>query len=195
MTQEKLSIARGDKLTPDTWNEFVSRLRHDCIGKGVENHYTADAIFIVQVRKIICGLDMDFTNKKMVFCDDQQWFSVQEYWDDLEDNEKDGLNSKSVEMHGEIFPDLSEFWQWDMLSELDNHTVTGWDETWEYVNSHFTNDAAEAFILRKKHDYKNGLRVYVDAQSYCYEFNIIKQAIIDGRITLIDSSVTRENQP
>ena len=36
--------------------------------------------------------------------------------------------------------------QWYVLAELEGHTVTGWDEQWVYVNTHFTHAAAEAFI-------------------------------------------------
>ena len=48
--------------------------------------------------------------------------------------------------------------------------------------AHFTQEAADAFIARKKHDFPDGLRVYVDAQTYCWEFNAIKEAILSGRI-------------
>ncbi|MNR29189.1 hypothetical protein D3C85_1465610 [compost metagenome] len=76
--------------------------------------------------------------------------------------------------------------QWDILGELDDHTVTGWDDRWVPVNSHFTKDAAEAFIKRKRHDYREGMRVYVDAQTHCWEYNTIKEAILQGRIGLTD---------
>ena len=72
--------------------------------------------------------------------------------------------------------------QWDLLADLPDHTVTGWDDRWEYVCSHLTQDAADAFIARKKHDYREGLRVCVEAQTYCWEFNAIKQAILDGQL-------------
>ena len=46
-------------------------------------------------------------------------------------------------------------------------------------------DDADAFIKRKGHDYREGLRVYVDATSYSWELNTIKAAILDGRIGFI----------
>lgn len=73
--------------------------------------------------------------------------------------------------------------QWYVLGELEDHTVTGWDDRWEYVNAHFTHAAAEAFIQRKKHDYQEGMRVYVESQYYAWEFNAIKEAILDGTLT------------
>ena len=59
------------------------------------------------------------------------------------------------------------------------------EERWEFVCQHFTRDAADAFIKRKGHDYREGLRVYVDATSYSWELNTIKAAILDGRIGFI----------
>lgn len=114
------SLATGQALNAATWADFVQRLRYDCNGEGVRDHCTANAIFIVEARKIVCGLE--------------------------------------------------------------GHTVTGWDEQWVYVNAHFTHAAAEAFIKRKKHDYRHGMRVYVESQYYAWEFNAIKQAILDGTL-------------
>jgi len=119
------TLATGATLTPETFADFVARLRHDVAGEGVKDHYTADAIFIVQARK-----------------------------------------------------------QWSILDALPDHTVTGWDEKWEYVSAHMTKDAAEAFIQRKKHDYRKGLRVYVESQCYCWEYNTIIAALMSGELVL-----------
>ena len=87
---------------------------------------------------------------------------------------------------------LSESDQWDILADLPEHTVSGWDERWEHVNSHLTKEAAEAFIRRKKHDYRDGLRVYVEAQIYCWEFNEIIKGLLDGRIVFAADRPTHE---
>lgn len=71
--------------------------------------------------------------------------------------------------------------QWEVLGELDDHTVTGWNKRWEIVNSHFTKEAAEACIRRKQHDYPE-LRVYVESLYYAREFEAIKAAIFDGTL-------------
>lgn len=185
MTENK-TLANGASLSHETFADFVERLRHDCVGKGVEDHYTADAIFIVQARRMIFGIDRHYTDKVAVIVDEQNWMSPQAYWDDLEEEERTALDAAAEENHGHLFLECHEYEQWDILAELDEHTVTGWDERWEYINTHFTKEAAEAFIRRKAHDYRDGLRVYVDAQSYCWEFNAIKQALMDGRLLLSD---------
>lgn len=180
------SLAIGADLNTDTWADFVARLRHDCVGEGVRDHYTADAIFIVQANRLITGLDTDYCDKRVLLYEDSEWFSPVEYYDSLDDDERASLDENALLQEDCGFLDMDQSDQWEMLTEMDEFTVTGCDEQWEFVNSHFTKDAAEAFIRRKKHDYPRGLRVYVDAQVYCWEYNAIKAAILDGRIGLYD---------
>jgi hypothetical protein len=175
-----MSLAKGMPLTEETWNDFVSRLRHDCVGKGVEDHYTADAIFIVQAKRRIFGIDPDFGGDKVVLYDESYWLSPEDYYNDLDDEGKEDLDAKSIIG----FLELRDWQQWDLLAELEDHTVTGVIDEWEYVNAHLTKDSAEAFIARKKHDYRDGLRVCVEAQVYCWEYNTIKEAILSGRLVL-----------
>lgn len=44
----KLSIASGNKLTPETFADFVQRLKYHCQGEGVSDHCTADAISLLK---------------------------------------------------------------------------------------------------------------------------------------------------
>lgn len=176
------SIAKGAALDAATWADFVKRLHHDCVGEGVDDHSTAEALFTVQARRIDSGIDREYASNTLVAHEDSQWFSPQEYWDDLDEEERAELDAAAQTDSGENFLALDTWSQWEILGALDGHTVTGWEERWEYVNSHFTKDAAEAFIARKKHDYRDGIRVYVEAQIYCWEFNAIKAAILSGKL-------------
>lgn len=187
MSETNQSLARGAKLTPETFADFIQRLRHHCAGEGVEDHCTADALFIVQARRIVSGIDRDYTDQLLVYCDDYTWYSPKSYWDECGEEAQANLNAKAQDVSECDFLQLDELGQWDILAELPDHTVTGWHEQWEYVNSHFTKEAAEAFIKRKAHDYRDGLRVYVDAQLYCWEFNAIKEALISGALVLRES--------
>ena len=195
MTEQnnKHTLATGADLTPAMFEDFRQRLVHHSRGEGVRDHCTADAIFIVEARRLACGIDTDYTDNRVVFRDDSEWFSPQEYWNDLDEEERAELDEAAQE-HGCLdFLELHEEAQWEVLGELEDHTVTGWDERWEYVNAHFTREAAEAFIKRKAHDYPKGLRIYVDAQLYCWEWNAIKAAIMDGRLGLVNESpITQE---
>lgn len=178
------TLATGAALTPESFNDFIQRLLHHCVGEGVNNHHTANALFIVQARRELAGIDRDYTDQWLVYCDDQTWHSPQAYWDDSDEESQAMLNAKAQEESEVDFLQLSESDQWEILGNLDDHTVTGWDEQWEYVNAHFTKEAAEAFIKRKAHDYRKGLRVYVEAQLYCWEFNAIKEALLSGQLVL-----------
>ena len=187
-----MSIATGSDLSAETFNDFVQRLRHDVRGKGVDDHCTADAIFIVQARRIIFGIGRDYTDKVAVGVDESMYFSPQEYWDSVGLIRRTRLDRMADAEHEEPFLRLEDYEQWDLIGALDDHTVAGWDERWEYVNSHFTKDAAEAFIKRKKHDYPDGLRVYVEAQVHCWEFNSIIKGLLDGRIVFSEQANFKE---
>ncbi|MGE8185912.1 hypothetical protein [Pseudomonas sp. NPDC086278] len=94
------------------------------------------------------------------------------------------MNAKVQEDNECGFLELDTDAQWELLSELDDHTVTGWNKRRKIVNSHFTKEAAEAFIRRKKHDYGE-MRVYVESQYYAWEFEAIKEAILNGTLTYV----------
>jgi hypothetical protein len=176
------SLATGADLNVATWADFVERLRHDCNGAGVKWHHTAAALFTVQTKRIDYGFEPDYAEGLVVCLEDRTWFSPKEYWDDLDDDERGEIDDQVMADRECSFLDLDEDDQWDILRELDNHTVTGWNHRWEIVNSHFTKDAAEAFIRRKKHDYGE-MKVYVESQYYAWEFEAIKAAILDGTLT------------
>lgn len=181
---EKQSIAIGAQLTPETFSDFVERLLYHTQGEGVHDHCTADAIFLVQAKKIVSGIDENYTDQLMVYCDDCQWYSPKEYWDDLDAGGKRLLNKKVKHEHETTFLKLPKYEQWEVLRSLPDHSVTGWDYRWDFVSAHFTKEAAEAYIARKKHDYRDGLRVFVEAQVYCWEFNTIKKALLDGNLVM-----------
>lgn len=183
MSDKPDSLVYGN-LTPDTWADFVARLRYDCNGERVRDHHTAAAIFIVEHRRIVCGLDMDYTEQRLVYFNsgESECFSPKEYWDQCDRHEKAELN-KAMQKWSECqFMKASDDDQWYVLGELEDHTVTGWQEEWVYLNAHLTYDAAQAFITRKKHDYRRGMRVYVDSQYYCWEYEAIKAAILSGEL-------------
>lgn len=175
-------------LDKQSWQDFVTRLEHDCKGKMAESHCTADAIFIVQARRRTIGIDAAYTDK-FCLCDQEGtvWESPEDYYKCLDEYQQEEMDAACKEEHWCKFLDCDEKEAFALACEFDEELIlTGWDDRWEYVNSHFTYAAAERFIKRKKHDYRLGLRIYVDAQSYCWEFNTIKEGILNGAITLIE---------
>lgn len=187
METEIKSLAKGFELMQESFVDFVARLKHDCVGDGVKDHCTADAIFIVQRNRYVFGIDIDYAERVCVILEDSHWEDPDKFYNDhIEYSIAMKLDEYAQDLVGQDFLLLDEVDKWDAIKEIEGVIVTGMDERWEYVNSHFTKDAAEAFIKRKKHDYPEGLRVYVEAQLYCWEFNEIKKALIDGKLKLVD---------
>lgn len=179
-----VSLAIGAQLTAETFNDFVARLKYHCRGEGVNEHCTAAAIFTVQARRLIYGINEDYTDKIAIICEDRAWHSVAEYIADCDADELTDLHITSMSQWDAPFMALDDNDKLEVISQRDDHTVTGWDERWEHIGTHFTKEAAEAFIARKSHDYRDGLRMYVEAQPHAWEFEAIKEAIMDGRLTL-----------
>lgn len=180
---ETATLAKGAALSPDTWADFVARLHHDCVGEGVNEHYTADAVFLVQ-KRVWQTVPEDISDILRVHTDGYDE-PLDEFIEDLEPEELEALDK---EVDGS-FADAGAYEQKEALAKLHpDSTLYHAYEDWETVNQHFTKAAAEAFIARKKHDYRHGLRVYVDASTYSWELNTIKAAILDGRIGLLPAA-------
>lgn len=183
------SLAAGGPLNKESWADFVSRLQHDCIGEGASRHITADALFIVQARRYTYGIDLDYGAELAIYSDDIAYQTPVDFYENgLDEDGRVSLDQKSMTEHDLAFLKLAEADQRRLLAEIDGVIVTGRAERWDFVSAHFTRDAADAFIRRKAHDYRDGLRVYVEAQTYSWEYNTIKDAIMDGRLILKDSA-------
>jgi hypothetical protein len=146
------------ELTKEIFDDFISRLRYHNQGEGVKYHCTANPIFLVQKRERVYGFDSQYI-------DDYIWINV-----DNDHAEADTRTAKRLDALDDDGRDTS---PWEKVYYVDR---------WEYVSTHLTKEAAEAFIVHKKHDYAQ-LRVYVDCQVYCWEFNTIVEGLLDGKIT------------
>jgi hypothetical protein len=146
------------ELTKETFDDFVSRLRYHNKGEGVNDHCTRDPIFIVESRKRIYGFDPQYGGDYYV-------------WSDTDDREREA-DARTAKRLDALDDDGRDTGKWEKVYYQDR---------WEYVCSHFTKEAAEAFVARKKHDYDE-LRVYVDCQLYCWEYNAIIEGLLSGKI-------------
>lgn len=186
------TLATGAGLTPETWADFVARLHYDCVGEGVNDHYTADAVFLVQMR-VKRATEEDYAD----FCeiypgDGERTRPPEEYFEDMDEETQAALN----EAAGGNFIEADSYNQKEALSQhCQEAALLHMVEDWETVNQHFTKEAAEAFIRRKKHDYRDGLRVYMGASTYSWELNTIKAAILSGRIGLMPDAQTQGTTP
>lgn len=68
------SIADGAKLTPETFADFIERLKYHHRGEGVSRHITADPIFMVQKESTIYGMDTDYCDGRFVMAMKYSWF-------------------------------------------------------------------------------------------------------------------------
>lgn len=188
MSTENPTLARGAELTPDTWADFVARLRHDCVGEGVHEHYTADAVFLVE-KAVKYPVPEGYGGNPVIFDGCEVSESPEDFFAGCCDENKAKLNeSCDGDWLGADDDDKSSA----LAEHLPDYSLVYEETRWETLNQHFTKAAAEAFIARKKHDYRNGLRVYVDASTYSWELNTIKAAILDGRIGLIHKPALKE---
>lgn len=182
------SLAKGAPLTTESWNDFATRLRHDCVGEGVREHCTADALFIVEAKVYDYGIDVDYGGQLQI-CDydsGDEFATPNAYYVEASKAAQRKLDDTAKEAGYEKFLDAFDHVQLELIEDSGvDVNIVGRKERWEYVNSHFTRDAAEAFIARKKHDYRDGLRVYVEAQTHCWEFNAIKEAILAGKLIYV----------
>ncbi|EEC5689068.1 hypothetical protein G5E17_003411 [Salmonella enterica] len=110
------SIADGAKLTPETFADFVERLKYHHRGEGVNRHATADPIFMVQKQTTIYGLAEEYGESKIVHFEECEWESPQEYWDDLDEQQQEELNAFCIDQCDTAFTDLDEDAQWEVLA-------------------------------------------------------------------------------
>jgi hypothetical protein len=186
------SLASGAELSADTFADFVARLRHDCIGQGVSEHCTADAIFVVKSKRYLYGIDTDYTDDLAIHVDDRYWHTIEEYLNDADASTIAMLDQKAIATCRKLaeldhpFTGLSIREQFETIGTLDEHSVYGFAEQRSLVSVHFTQRAAEAFIANRQKDYEHPLQVFVESQNYCDEFNAIKQAIMNGKLIFKD---------
>ena len=165
------------ELTGKNFSDFIERLKYHNLGEGVGDHGTANPLFIVQSLKWINGIDLDFDPKH--------------YWTDCDSNEQELTDEELVveikrleSEEGYVFDGYHLGWDDNIsVAESEEHVFEkiGYTENWEYVCAHFTKEGAEAFIKRKKHDHRE-LRIFVDSQYWCWEFNTIIEGLLSGKI-------------
>ena len=62
--------------------------------------------------------------------------------------------------------------------------MTGFRDEWKFLNAHFTNDSANHYIKKHGHKHEGELRVSVESMYRCNEFNLIRDAIMNGELVL-----------
>jgi len=164
------------ELTEENYEDFITRLKFHVDGEGVNDHWTSNAIFIVQSLRLIGGIDLDY--------DPDHYWTDCDHEAELTDSEL-GLELVEWSEAGDQYDEFDI--KSDRFVMRGNEILfekIGYHENWDYVNAHLTREAAEAFIKRKSHDHRK-LRIYVDSQYWCWEFNAIIEGLLSGKIGLI----------
>lgn len=184
------TLAQGAELSPETWADFVKRLHEGVRGNRVKDHCTADAIFEVQELRAVYGIDLDYADSKCAFFNEDSELSftcADDWYNHFEESERLEIDAETEDG----FLNLSGCEKWELIENFDGWTVTGYCEKWEPVCTHLTYEAAEAFISRKKHDYKK-LQIFVESRYMSWEFNTIINGILDGKIVLANADKSSE---
>jgi len=186
MINGKETLIHGE-LAKESFDDFIERLRYQVRGAGVNEHVTDSATFVVQRKRLITGIDKDYTDNTLLILDDSYNFDFDDFASGFDDEELDQLIIEgapitladgvySCESDRDLFD-----WVEDNKSYDWNATHAGYDYIWEYVNHHMTKEAAEAFIQRKKHDYGE-MRVFIGSAYWSWELMAIMNGLLDGKI-------------
>lgn len=176
----------GAPLTAELFNEFIERLRHDCVGAGVSEHHTADVIFLVEQQDFIYGIDTDYAPHLAVFCGESYYHSISEFMAIYRDSHQGLLDDLCRQLHDKLFDAVDEPAQFEAIGELEGFTLIGYQEHWTLVNFHFTQSSADHFVLKHGHKYDGALRICQESQDRSFEFNAIKNALLNGNLVWRD---------
>ncbi|MER1961463.1 hypothetical protein KC821_10135 [Proteus vulgaris] len=179
---EVKSLADGDNLNNETWNNFIERLKYHNQGDGVNYHATAYPIFTVREKITVTGSEDDNVG---ICCEGEYYDDVNDAFNWLEMDEANTLKAQSEEGAGCSWDNLSDYDKANTIIDIvDDAYIYYWKWDYRTVNSHLTKEAAERFIKRKQHDYGK-LSIYVESAYWCWELRTIIDAMMDGRIKYV----------
>lgn len=176
------------ELTKESFEDFKQRLHDLRRGNRVDDHCTSSAIVQVRQDKKVYGFDPDYGDNKVIIIpeDDHATYDTpMEWFADLDEEAKEAINAQLAEDEEPPFPELTEFNQWDFAADYEGVSITCWQYQTEVINTHLTMESAEKFIKNQRHNYPNAY-TYVDSQWRVPEYNVIIDAILDGKIGFIN---------
>jgi hypothetical protein len=176
----------SNEITQEFFEDFKSRLHNLRRGELVHQHITADAY--VQVRRTVrvYGFTSDFSDNPVIVdtLNHDSFDTPDEWYESLEPEEKEVITEALAE-DDEIFEDLSDHRKWETIDLLDQYDVVRWNTKEEILSTHMTMESALTFIERHKHNYPSAY-TYVESAYRMPEYNLIMNAILDGKIGFIN---------
>ncbi|THB29054.1 hypothetical protein [Providencia sp. MGF014] len=176
------SLADGDNLNQETWDNFIERLKYHNQGESVNYHATSYPIFTVIEKVTVTGSEDDNVG---ICCEGEYFDDVNDAFDWLDEETKNTLKSQSEEDAKCSWSNLSDYDKANSIIDVvDDSYIYYWKWDYRTVNSHLTKEAAERFIKRKQHDYGK-LSIYVESAYWCWELRAIIDAMMDGKIKYV----------
>jgi hypothetical protein len=142
-----------------------------------DNRMTANPIFVVQEEEMILGFHRDYT-------DDAAWVDMDsgEFFIHTERDEVVAeLISDGFPYEGKTPGEIT-----DEMIEQSGYVSMGYNKRWKHISAHLTEKAANRYIEANGHRHSGDLRVYVDSQYRCHEFNAVVEALRSGQLILTD---------
>lgn len=175
-------LTRTGHLTKQTFADFKNRLWDACEGNGVSAHCTANALFVVQRRVTTWGLMDGYAQHWGVVASGKPYDSLAQFYESECEERRRLMDESAQNLYGLPFVELAHDQAADLLErrEVD---VVGYRYSWAFVSAHFTPEAAARYVDKNQMGFDEPLRVYVASQAYCDEFNAVKNALMDGRIS------------
>lgn len=174
-----------NKFTQDEWLQLITDLKSS---QTEFNAGTANPIFHVQEEKKIFGFNSEYSDKQCWIDGEEgtEFATALDYFNELDAEDKHSLNGLAVEEHSELFTDLDESDQEDILKDFSKSNdlrlyKTNFKVEWFDVGVFLTRQEADWFINRKQHDYGK-LRVYVKSLYWAPQHKRLIQAILNGEL-------------
>lgn len=160
--------------------------------KGIGNAFTRSPLFLVQVKKIEWGYEEEYSEEHAIYFDDSYWYTSQEFYDDhsLEEEEEleyflKGTSWAAKRFFRESHKDwnLKQLWEWIYYHLPDSeYCFCHGNPRWETINYFITRKQAENFVESKSGKDSLSVRIYVDSLYRSNEFEILLEAIAQGKV-------------
>lgn len=130
-----------------------------------DNCYTASPNYCIQEYVQVTGIDMDFAPN-------EGWFNSGDEYQQADDKKAKALD-RYYSRHDK---------------EPEGWTKLGYEWQWKYIGVSFlTRDAAHAFVANQRHNYRDGLRVYVDSHYRNREMREVRRLLAGPVVECIDA--------
>lgn len=155
-----------------------------------DNLCTGDPLFCVQQRVRDYGFDPAYASEdSLCVWHNEDWEWILDTADQIVAEElrdwKEQLEREPTEEETEAFMEKMDAIR-DQCEAREDVELPGgskleicfYKERWEFVTAHFTQAAAEDYLVSNSHHFRHGARIYVTSQYRCYEWNAVRRFLL-----------------